>query len=338
MTRKLSDAEKRVRQKYQKEAEKKGVGDKLKGFGKMVYLDVIVRTSGYCLFFGTFLAVLHKGAHLNWVNFLLGLLVLIVMQGVMQHSIDTILDKDPVETSSFRKFAVRTFTPKELKRVFGAAAIMSIIIVAFSIFWVGRWLLIVPFIIGIICIVMYARTSIISYPSFAWANVVMGGYLLQTDFVFSADPVIMLKENIAVVCLCLFVMGFFAIGQVLYKIDDHMRDMTFDQVVAHQRFNLRWMHHQSMLPLIGLLFALFGHYYIAGIFALLFLVIWHRARHSVCNNITCKNNVVRRLEGPCKVCKKKTNLFGKKPCVTCKNFRKEEDEVDGDGLKFLNIG
>jgi len=304
----------------------------------MVYLDVILRTSGYCLILGTFLAVLHKGADFNLINFLLGAFILILMQGVMQHSIDTILDKDPVETSSFRKFAVRTFTPKELKKVFGLAIILSLIIVAFSIFWVGRWLLIVPYLIGIICIIMYARTSIVSYPSFAWANVVMGGYLLQTDFVFTLSPSAFFSENIAVICLCLFVMAFFGIGQVLYKIDDHMRDMSFDQVVAYQRFNLRWLHHQSLLPVIGLIFALFGHYYIAAVFAGLFLVIWHRTRHSVCNNITCVNNTTRKINSTCQSCRKKPNALGKKPCKTCKNFRKEEDEVEGDGFKFLNMG
>jgi len=304
----------------------------------MVYLDVILRTSIYCLVIGTFVAVLHKGADFNLINFLLGAVILVIMQGMMQHSIDTIMDKDPVETSGFRKFAVRTFTPKELKKVFGFATLISLVIVLFAIFWVGRWLLIVPYVIGIVCIIMYARTSIITYPSFAWANVVMGGYLLQTDFVFSTSPRVMLEENIAVVCICLFIMAFFGIGQVLYKIDDHMRDMTFDQVVAYQRFNLRWYHHQSLLPIIGFIFALFGHYYIAGVFALLFLFIWHRTRHSVCNNITCKNNTVRKLKEPCKSCKKETGILKKKPCATCKHFRKEEDEVEGDSFKFLNIG
>jgi len=335
----ISREEKKIRAQYEKEAAGKGMKDKVTGFAKMAYLDVILRTSIYCLIIGTLTAVLTKGIDLNWINFLIGVVVVIVMQGVMQHSVDTIMDRDPVETSSFRKFAIRTFTQKELKRIFASGFVIIVGVAAVSIFVVGHWLLIVPFIFGVICIVMYARTSIISYPSFAWANVTMGAYLLQTDFVYSWRPSVLLSGNIAVICICLFVMGFFAVGQVLYKIDDHLRNMTFNQIVAYQRANLRWMHHQSLLPLIGFICALFGHYYIAAVFAALFLIIWFSTRHSTCNNISCYNNVTRRLAGPCVKCKKKKpEIVGVPPCKTCKNFRKGKKEEEDDGFKFLNIG
>lgn len=305
----------------------------------MTYLDVVLRTSGYCLILGTFIAVLTKDIDLNWINFLIGVVVVIVMQGVMQHSVDTILDRDPVETSSFRKFAIRTFTPKELKRIFISGFVIMVVVAAVSIFIVGHWILIVPFIFGIICIIMYARTSLVSYAAFSWANVTMGAYLLQTDFVYSWSPSVLLEGNIAIVCACLFIMAFFAIGQTLYKVDDSMRTMTFDQVIAYQRFNLRWMHHQSLLPLIGLVLALFGHYYFAAVFAGLFLVIWFMTRHRTCNNVTCYNNVTRRLAGPCMKCKRpKPLVAGTPPCKTCKNFRKGKEKDEDDGFKFLNLG
>ena len=289
------ETEEQKREKYQEQAGKLTKKEKVKGVSKLLYLDVIVRTSGYALIIGMLAAVLLTPAHFNWFNAIAGFAVLILMQGLMQHSLDTILDKDPVDDSKFRKFAIRTFTMKELKKIYFAAAIASTIIVIFGLFIVQRWLIIIPFLFGINCIYKYAKTSLISYPAFAWANVTLAGWLLQTDIVLSLDYKAMLLADMPIICLCLFVFAIFQVGQVLYKIDDTMRIMNREQVIAFQRNNLRFIHHQSMLPIIGFIFAAFGYYWYALIFAAAFLAIWVWKRHHFCNNVHCKNSGYKHL-------------------------------------------
>ena len=291
----MDKTEDQKRAEYQEQAGKLSKADKAKGMSKLIYLDVIVRTSGYSLMIGMVAAVLLTPAHFNWFNAVAGFIVLIIMQGLMQHSLDTIMDKDPVDDSKFRKFAIRTFTMAELKKIYIAAAIAATVIVIFGLFIVHRWLIIIPFLFGMNCIFKYAKTGLISYPAFAWANVTLAGWLLQTDILLTWDYKAFLAWNMPIICLCLFVFAIFQVGQVLYRIDDTMRSMNREQVIAFQRNNLRYIHHQSMLPIIGFIFAAFGYYWIALAFAIVFLSIWVWKRHHFCNNVHCKNSGYRNI-------------------------------------------
>jgi hypothetical protein len=291
----MDEVEAKKREGYQETASKLSRKEKVKGVSKLLYLDVIVRTSGYSLFLGMMAAVLLTPAHFNWLNAVAGFIVLILMQGLMQHSLDTISDNDPVDDSKFRKFAIRTFTMKELKRIYITAAIASTIIVIFGLFIIKRWLIIIPFILGMNCIFKYAKTGLISYPAFGWSCVVMTGWLLQADLVLSLDYNAVLLADMPIICLCLVVFAIFQVGQVLYKVDDSMRIMNREQVIAHQRNNLRYIHHQTFLPIFGFIFAAFGYYWISLAFAIAFLVIWTWKRHHICNNVKCKNNGCRNI-------------------------------------------
>jgi len=276
--------------------------EKAKNISKMIYIDVILRTSGYGMFIGIFLAIFVIGVQLNIVNAIAGFLVLVLMQGLAQHSLDTIMDKAPVEHSAFRKFAIKAFSTEGLRRIYLTATVISTVVVIVGVFIIKHYLIIPVFLLGAYCIYQYAKTNIEWYPSLAFAMCAVGGYLTQVDLRYTLDYQQFLLYNMPICSAFFLLYGLYKIGQVLYRQDDYQREMTTDYQITYHRANLRWIHHQTQLPIMALIASIAGYIKdqplyseIALVLVLIYLTIWIAGRHKTCNNVFCKYNPARRF-------------------------------------------
>lgn len=274
---------------------------KAKSILQLTYLDVILRTSGFAMVLGATIGVLVVGASFNWINLLAGFLVLVLMQGLAQHSLDTLMDTAPPEHSAFRKFAVKNFKPAELKKIYITASIASCIVVAVGVFLIKHYLIIPIFLIGLLFIYKYAQTNIEWYSAFAFAAASIGGFLTQADLNYVADVPQFLMWNMPICALFFFLYGFYKIGQVLYRTDDYQREMTPQGHIQYARWNLRFIHHQAQWPLLALIFAIVGlvkrtplYSELSLVCVIILLIIWFNYRHHACNKITCKCNETRK--------------------------------------------
>lgn len=276
--------------------------EKAKNVWKLTYIDVILRTSGFAMALGAAVAVLIIGVSFNWINFLAGFLVLVLMQGLAQHSLDTIMDQAPVDDSAFRKFASKAFTEKELYRIYKYASVAATVVVLIGVLLIKHYLIIFIFLLGLFCIYQYARTNIEWYSAFAFAAAAIGGYLTQADLNYVLDWQQFLIWNMPICALFFFLFGFYKIGQILYRTDDYQREMCPKHHIWYARRNLRCIHHQTQWPLFALIFAIAGYYanywvysVVSLIMVLIFYGIWFSTRHSTCNNVSCKKNAVRKM-------------------------------------------
>ena len=277
--------------------------EKAKNVWKMTYIEVILRTSGFAMALGAAVAVLVIGVAFNWINLLIGFLVLVLMQGLAQHSLDTVMDKAPVEDSAFRKFASKAFTNKELMKIYKYASISAAVVVVVGVLLIKHYLIIPIFLVGLFCIYMYAKTNIEWYSAFGFAAAAIGGYLTQADLNYTLDWQNFLIWNMPICALFFFLYGFYKIGQVLYRTDDYQREMCPKHHIWYARRNLRCIHHQVQWPLMALIFATAGYYahkweysVVALVMVLIFYGIWFSSRHSTCNNSGCKKNAVFKMK------------------------------------------
>ena len=285
---------------------------KIKGLGQMMYLDVILRTSGSAFALGIMAAILVNGVTFNWVGALLGFIIILLMQSFAQHSLDTIMDESPPEDSAFRGKVLRTFSKTELRKIFIFASILTFLTGGLTVFFVRHWLLIPVILLGYYFVVQYAKTNIESYPGFAFAGCALGGWLTQTDMIYTSGKAF-IQHDMVILSLCIALTGLYLIGQKLYRIDDYDREMTSKQKKFYFRWSLRFIHHPTQWAWLGFMMIACGNYrmQIAGtVIAWIPFILWFITRHRTCNNLNCINSRVRRLECLYPNCNRK--------CTTCK--------------------
>lgn len=269
---------------------------------KLAYINVVARTGWAAALIGAMVAWDYNGAPINWINLIAVLGTILVMQGLVQHSLDTIMDTDSAENSSFRKDVKMNFNEKQLKYIFKMGIIFATLVTLVGAFVIGRWFFIIVFALGAMCIVLYAVTHIESYSFTAFSLCSIAGFLSQNDINFLIGTKFFIEYGplFSAFVMLLFV---YRIGQLIYRIDDYLTLMSKAQIIAYYRNNLRKLHHPVQLGIIALMAWHLGWWHIAWIASGTELFLWYNYRHNTCNNVHCFKNEIRLIETKKKPCK-----------------------------------
>jgi len=152
----------------------------MKNVAKLIYLDVIVRTSWYPAILGLAIAYmcdLGDFSFKTWVAFVTSILGMLVIQGLYQHSLDIVHDKGGF--SAFRSEAkVTESQARKLARVsLIVAAILALIIV-----FTERWWLLLIGIVAVRAAKLYVENHNEFYAVFGFMLSYCAGYFSVTNY------------------------------------------------------------------------------------------------------------------------------------------------------------
>ncbi len=212
----------------------------IKSLAKLIYLDVIVRTSWYPAILGFSLAYFSKLGDLSlntWVAFIAGIFGMLIIQGLYQHSLDVIHDKGGF--SAFRsEVSVSEKQAKKMSRMSIILAATLAIIIVFT----QRWWLLLLGVAAIRAAKLYVESHNEFYAVFGFMLSYSVGYFSVTNY-----PTL-------VWLIGLLLVGFvYRASLAMYRLDDYTSGElpTTYAIIQYYRNIMRYALH--MIPLLAAL-------------------------------------------------------------------------------------
>ncbi len=209
----------------------------LKSVAKLMYLDVIVRTSWYPAIFGIAVAYISRAGLLTvktWIAFTASILGMLAIQGLYQHSLDIMHDKGGF--SAFRSEA--EISLDKAKKISKASLIIAAILAVIIVFTERWWLLL----LGVAAV----RTAKLYVESHNEYYAVFGFMLSYSVGYFSATNYPTLPWLIG-----LLLVGFvYRASLAMYRLDDYLEGeipSTY-AIIQYYRNIMRYTLH--MIPLL----------------------------------------------------------------------------------------
>lgn len=207
---------------------------------RLIYLDVIVRTSWFPALVGLAAALWTNVGIVDWrtwLSLVASLIGVLVIQGMYQHSLDVLHDKGGY--SAFRQ-GIDEFLAKKLARVsLLIAAILAVIIVICQ-----RWWLLVLGVAAVRSAKLYVESHNEFYAVFGFMLSYSIGYFSSTNY-----PTLV------------WLVGLLLIGLVyraalpMYRLDDYLAGELPSQEAIIQYFRNIMRYALHMIPLLTILFA-----------------------------------------------------------------------------------
>ena len=211
---------------------------------KLIYLDVIVRTSWFPALVGLSIALWSGVGVLDWrtwAAFITGLVGMLVIQGMYEHALDYLRDKGGY--SAFRQDVKKPLVAKKaLKYSVIIAAILALIIV-----FCERWWLLLFGVLAFRTAKIYVETHNEFYAVFGFMLSYTVGYFSATNY-----PTLPWLIGLLIVAFI------YKASLAMYRLDDYTSGeiSSTETLIQYYRNTMRYMLHSIPLLIIVLIFSL----------------------------------------------------------------------------------
>jgi len=211
---------------------------------KLIYLDVIVRTSWFPALAGLSIALWSGIGVLDWktwIAFITSLIGMLVIQGMYEHALDYLRDKGGY--SAFRQDIGKPLIAKKaLKYSVALAAILALIIV-----FCERWWLLFFGVLAFRTAKIYVETHNEFYAVFGFMLSYTVGYFSATNY-----PTLPWLIGLLIIAFI------YKASLVMYRLDDYINGeiSSIKTLIQYYRNTMRYMLHSVPLLIIILVFSL----------------------------------------------------------------------------------